>query len=238
MIHYWDYDATALEGLAFERAQRHKRLSSSDLTITVIIWNATHKIRRNGKMTDSKTLHQDAEKDFVIKLDDLLRMLENAGSNLEPLRTQIERHLQKGDLQQMDNIRTWISKCMSNVTTAKQNLDSVSEILNLRKASYEVKEVVVRSWPKRAFTERLSYISTALFPIGSAPLLLAGGQLTESSVLAAAFIWSMATILLIGSLAHIYLDDRDKWAYFEREFELQETLRIKWRPWRLRKKMQ
>ena len=178
---------------------------------------------RNGVMTDSKTLHEDAEKDFVVKLDELQKMLQDANGNLEPLRTHIQKHLQPGDLQQMENARMWIGKCMTNVTTAKQNLDSVSEILNLRKASYEVKEVVVRSWPKRALTERLTYISTALFPIGGTPFVLTGGEATQAAMLTAAMIWAMATAMLIGSLAHLYLDDREKWSYFKREFEVQTT---------------
>lgn len=172
-------------------------------------------------MTTSKVLHEGAESDFAVKLEELEKMLQNARTNLEPLKPEVKKHLQSSHLQQIENANLWIEKCSSSVTLAKQNLDSVTDILNLRKASYEVKEVVVRSWPKRSLTERLSYISTALFPIGGTPFILTGGEVTEAALATAAVIWSMAGILLLGSLGHLFLDDREKWKYFKREFDLE-----------------
>ncbi|MFW9943948.1 MAG: hypothetical protein ACFFB7_03035, partial [Candidatus Sifarchaeia archaeon] len=67
-------------------------------------------------MTDSKTLHHNAENDFVIKLEDLQNTLDAASSNLEPLRSQVKKHLQPQDLQQIDNIRTSIGKCSGVVS--------------------------------------------------------------------------------------------------------------------------
>jgi len=179
-------------------------------------------------MTDSKALHEEAEEDFVVKLDDLQKMLQNASGNLEPLRTQVQKHLQPVDLQQMENAQMWIGKCMTNVVTAKQNLDSVTEILNTRKASLELKEIAFRSWPKKSYIERMTWIATALFPAGGIPFVFTDG-LTSASLATAIVIWSIGSVILVLSLLALKRDDDDKWEFYENEFGVErnmlETLR-------------
>lgn len=174
-------------------------------------------------MTDSKTLYRNAERDFVVKLDDLTNALQNANSNLEPLRTHIEKQqLKEGDLQQIENARRLIGKCMSDIITAKQNLDSVAEILNTRRASMEVKEIALRSWPKKSYIERMTWIATALFPAGGVSFVFAGG-LTNASLATAIVAWIVGSLTLLFSLRALKKDDEDKWKFFENEFGIQNN---------------
>ncbi len=174
-------------------------------------------------MIISKDLQKTAESDFVVRLDRLGDALQNVSLSLEPLRTRVERHLQKEDLQNIDNIRRSIGRCMTDVMNAKQNLDSVTEILNTRKASLELKEIAFRSWPKRSYIERMTWIATALFPAGGFPFVLAGG-VNSASLTTALVTWSVGSAALVLSLWMLKRDDDDKWEFYENEFGIQRSL--------------
>lgn len=160
-------------------------------------------------MTESKVLHLKAEEDFVLKLDDIDKMLDSAQSNLNN-----PKHITE---QQANNASLWIQKCKNSVSTAKQNLDSVSDILNTRKASLELKEIAVRSWPRSTFIDRLTWIATALFPAGGISFVFAGG-LTDESLMTAIAFWLVGAIALIMSVVALKKEDDRKWRYFEYEF--------------------
>ncbi|MDH3366066.1 MAG: hypothetical protein OEM29_08735 [Thermoplasmata archaeon] len=171
-------------------------------------------------MTDSGTLHDDVERDFVARMDDWIVELGKAFSLLERTRGDPHEPRASNPDPKVDGAIEAVEKVKKSVEASKANLALVNDVLTVRKTSLELKEVVVRSWPRRALSERLAYISSALFPIGGTPFILTGGTITPAAGLTAIIVWVVATALMIGSLAHIYLDDREKWSYFKREFEV------------------
>jgi len=172
-------------------------------------------------MTDSKTLHDKAEEDLIVKLENIQTHLNNADGNIEGLRSHLVQNDQKLPPQAFENAKASIGKCRSEVYNAKSNLDTVSEILNVRKASLELKEVVLRSKPRSAFVERMTWIATALFPAGGFSFVLAGG-VNDASILVAGVVWAVAAVLMIASLGYLKIDDDERREYFKKEFgELQ-----------------
>lgn len=168
-------------------------------------------------MTNSRALHEGAEEDFVVKLSDIESDLLDAEMTLSSLATRIETHLGKEASADLNKARQNIGQNMNKVHAAKQNLDFVTEILNTRKASLELKEVALRSWPKKSFVERMTWIATALFPVGGVSFVFAGG-LTDASLAAAISSWSVGSVVLILSLVALKRDDDDKWEFYENEF--------------------
>jgi hypothetical protein len=83
-----------------------------------------------------------------------------------------------------------------------------------------VKRIVVESWPRKAWIDRLAYISTALFGIGGAPFALTAGRVTDASLLVAGVLWVFGGILMGWSLNGLRKEDNAKRNYFEKEFGL------------------
>jgi len=169
------------------------------------------------EMTNSKALHENAEEDFVIKLRDIEDNLRTADLSLYSMAAGVETHLGKEVSGELNKARQSLGHCMNAVAAAKRNLEFVTEILNVRKASLELKEIALRSWPKKSFIERMTWIATALFPVGGVSFVFAGG-LTDASLVAAIAAWSAGSLILILSLVALKRDDDDKWEFYENEF--------------------
>ena len=170
-------------------------------------------------MTDPKTIHEEAERDFVTNLENWRNLAGAAQTRIRQAKSTAQGG-NPGIVQNAGDAEGSLEQLITTLDRTKQNLEAVKEILEVRKASYEIKKVVVESWPRRVFTERLSYIATALYPIGGATLVLSGSEVTNTALFSTAAIWLLATILLLGSLGQLFLDDREKWKYFSEEFEV------------------
>lgn len=169
------------------------------------------------EMTNSKALHEGAEEDFVIKLRDIEDHLHTAELGLSSMVTGVENHLGKEASAELNKAHQSLGQCMNAVAAAKRNLEFVTEILNVRKASLELKEIALRSWPKKSFIERMTWIATALFPVGGVSFVFAGG-LTDASLAVAIESWSMGSLILILSLVALKRDDDEKWEFYANEF--------------------
>jgi len=170
-------------------------------------------------VTDSKTLRDEVEKDFVVRIEDWIKTVEGLQMSIpDPSEKGQEKPIST-ILSNLRSVRTQLSQLASSMYASKQNLDSVGEILSVRKTSTELKGIVISSWPPRSIIERLTYVAGLLFPAGGVPIALAGG-ITKESALFSAVMWSVATVLLAWSLIEIRKYDMRKWDYFEQEFEI------------------
>src|SRR2546425_10695143 len=141
-------------------------------------------------MMDNKSLLDAMEKGFVSSLGDWTQWLENARGNVEGLDKEKNSTAAK-------NIVVWLDKARQSMESAKANIEAVTNILNARKASLGLKKIVVESWPKRVWIDRLTYISTALFGLGGVPFVLSAGQVTVGAFISALVVW-LTDLTLMG----------------------------------------
>jgi hypothetical protein len=178
-----------------------------------------YNLERNG-MLDSKGMFDTVQKDYMVRVEQWIETINRLQmeipnpstdkQNITPISTYMPA---------INGVRTRLSNLSGSMSASKRDLDHVMEVFNLKKTRSEMLKTTVESWPSRGLVERLSYISTALFPLGGVPVALAGGWNWESGVVSA-IIWSVGTILLVWSLFEVRKTDQEKWVFFSREFDI------------------
>ena len=170
-------------------------------------------------MTEAKDLYDKANQDFVAKISEIVRSMQMANEYLGPLKKRVEEGSDEKAKLFLSQLAARIQESNNLASQTKVKVDSVKELLELKKISYEAREIASRSWPKKTWIERLTWVATALFPSGGVPFVLSGG-VTEVALASATVIWSAATVSLIISLWALKNEDDRKRAFFKREFDI------------------
>jgi len=166
-------------------------------------------------MNDVNRLLEEAERQLASGIKDWIEWIDQATGNAQALVPPQEKGATTAG-----NVLFWLQKIRRSMDSAKTSIERVTDILNTRKVSLELKRIVVESWPRKAWVDRLTYISTALFGIGGVPFAFTAGRITDASLLLAAVTWVSALVLMVWSLHALWKEDNAKRAYFEREFGL------------------
>ena len=171
-------------------------------------------------MTGAKSTFDKVDDDLVTKMVEVASFLEMASEYVEPLKRRV---LSGSD----EKAKTYLSAYESSFQAAKNlvaqvnaNIESTKERLELKKISYEAREIAARSWPKKTWIEKMTWVATAMFPSGGVGFVFAGG-LTDESLLFAIVVWSVAIFTLVASLWALKNEDKRKWEFFSREFEIE-----------------
>ncbi len=170
-------------------------------------------------MTDAKDDFDAVDRHMVTKLAEVQNLMSSAVSALEPVRARIQSGQDEKAKQFLPNLVNSIQQASGKISDVRSDLEFFKERIELMKVSYEAREIALRSWPKKAWIERLVWVATALFPAGGVPFVLAGG-LTVESLLAAGVMWTVGSITLIWSLMALRREDRERWEFFKREFNI------------------
>jgi len=164
-------------------------------------------------MVEEKNLLAEAEKQLVSSLKDWIEWVNNVRGTVQNM---ADTNATTG----ANNALFWLNKFSQSIDSARTNIERITEILNAKKTSLEVKRIVVESWPRKAWIDRLAYISTALFGIGGAPFALTGGRITDASLLVAGVMWIIGGFSMAWSLNGLRKEDIARGNYFEKEFGL------------------
>jgi hypothetical protein len=124
----------------------------------------------------------------------------------------------------LNNVRRWLGRLFQSPYAARDDLNAVVDVLNVSKARMETLKIVVESWPKSVFVDRMAYLGTALFALGGAPFAATGGIISEAAILVALVLWGAGAALLGWSLEELRREDRAKFAFFRKEFGIRERI--------------
>lgn len=171
-------------------------------------------------MLDSKGMFDSVQKDYTVRVEQWIETVNKLQMELPSPNPEKQKTTPiAGYMPTIDGVRNGLSNLSASLSASKRDLDHVVEVFNLKKTRAEVLRTTVESWPPRGLVERLTYISTALFPAGGIPVALAGGWNWESGIVSV-IMWMIGTVLLAWSLVEVRKTDREKWAFFSREFDI------------------
>jgi len=176
--------------------------------------------------------YEKVDQDIFAKIDEWNGLLDAAQNNLDNMTSAVNTHLQEQEKKKLNEARLKIKQLREHFAEAKRNLNSISALLVIKKTNLELKEIAIRSWPKKAWIERLIWVSAAVIAAGSASFAFTGGLPAYQGIIAMS-LWLSGFVLMIISLAFQKKWDDEKWAFFEEEFRID---RIKLRASMLKKR--
>ncbi len=107
---------------------------------------------------------------------------------------------------------------------ADSNLTNISGILDVMKKDADYKGVVVSSWPKNVFADRMTYLGTVLVATGTGTSAFLGVPTEIGAVLLPpASLWISGFVLLVWGLIGVRRREALKWSYFTEEFDVQSA---------------
>lgn len=170
--------------------------------------------------TDSKGMYDEVQKNYVVRVEKWIETVNDLQRQLPSPSTDKQKAIPISTYQpSIDGVRNQLTNLSGSMSASKRDLDHVTEVFNLRKTRAEVLKTTMESWPPNSYLERLTYISTALFPAGGVPPALAGGWNWVSGTVSAVM-WVLGAILLWLSLTEVRKTDRCKMAFFGKEFDI------------------
>ncbi len=127
-------------------------------------------------------------------------------------------------IQLTETVITTLGRVREEMQEASGNLANISDVLDVMKKDADYKGVVVSSWPKNVFADRMTYLGTILIAAGSGTYALLGIP-TEIGVvlLPPAILWAFGFVLLVWGLIGVRRREAFKWSYFTKEFDVAES---------------
>jgi len=104
-----------------------------------------------------------------------------------------------------------------------ENLRDVKDFFEVERVNLQVRTQILRNWPKKAWIERLIWVSTAIFAAGGASFAFVRETMSYQPWVAITF-WAVGICFLTIALSYLKKEDDKKWRFYRQEFELATDL--------------
>lgn len=120
-----------------------------------------------------------------------------------------------------DGMRRECWDLSDQVARVTRTVNSIKEILEVRKAEAEYKTTIVNAWPSDVVAERVSYLGTAAVAAGGAAYALSGYPHVSFALLPTAVLWAAGLGLLSFGVYRLVKNQRERFEFFRRQFKLE-----------------
>jgi len=120
-----------------------------------------------------------------------------------------------------NNLRRKIWDLERQLSQVEEFVESVKEILEVRKAEAEYKTTIVNAWPADLVAERVSYLGTGILAAGGAAYALSGYPSVSYVLLPTLVLWGVGLGLLLFGISRLVKNQRARFAFFRRQFALE-----------------
>ncbi len=117
-----------------------------------------------------------------------------------------------------------LGEIKEEIQATRAYLGNLSEVNEVMKRDADLKAVVVNTWPKNVFADRMTYLGTVLVAAGTGTYAFLGVPTEIGAVLLPpAILWISGFVLLVWGLVGVRRREALKWFYFTREFDIAES---------------
>ena len=132
--------------------------------------------------------------------------------------------------QMVQSVHAQFSEIRTAIWLAQQDLESVKEILDLRRSEARFKGVGMKLWPADVTAERLMYLGVALFGAASVSATVGAAVFGKGTTLLSIFLLVSAVVAFIMGLLGLANDQRQRWYYYCDQFGIPDKYprRLRW----------
>lgn len=130
---------------------------------------------------------------------------------------------QPGNVNQLAGALDSLGKMQEEIHATSTHLGNLSEVNQVMKRDADLQAVVVNTWPKNVFADRMTYLGTVLVAAGTGTYAFLGAPTEIGAVLLPpAILWISGFVLLVWGLIGVRRREALKWSYFTKEFDVAE----------------